>query len=142
MSGELNVFIGLPPRSGRAEDSVSLADVVGMEESSNTAWMPPQVSDESRLEPFLQAAAEGIRRYAQAGLAGDRMYFRRLEVFRCEKADLEMRRNMLSKLRAEAAEAWRKRQFAKVVSLYVSVEKELTESERLKLRYARERCLD
>lgn len=137
-SGELDAFIGLAPRTGRAQDEYSLADVMGAAGFPSSDCKPAQVADEGRLEPFIVALADNVRTHAQPGLAGDRMYFRRLETFRGAKADAYMRDMKLRQVRAEVEKAWHDRQFEKVISLYSSVEGDLTESEVRKLEYAKQ----
>lgn len=137
-SGELDAFVGLVPRTGRAQDEYSLADILGVAGLPASDCKPAQVADEGRLESFIATLASNVRTHAQAGLAGDRMYFRRLEAFRSAKADAYMRDMKLRQVRAEVEKAWRDRQFDEVVSLYTSVEDDLTESEARKLEYAKQ----
>jgi len=136
-SGELDAFIGLAPRTGRVQDEYSVADVLGVAGFAASDRRPAQVADESRLESFVAALARNVREHAQLGLAGDRMYFRRLEAFRGANADAYMADMELSQVRAEVEKAWRDRQYDKVVRLYTSVEGHLTEAEARKLEYAR-----
>lgn len=137
-SGELDAFVGLIPRTGQAQDEYSLADVLGVAGLPVSDCKPVQVADEDRLEPFIAKLASTVRTHAQPGLVGDRMYFRRLETFRDAKADAYMRDMKLRQVRAEVEKAWRDRQFDKIVSLYTSVEDDLTESEARKLEYAKQ----
>lgn len=137
-SGELDAFVGLVPRTGRTQDEYSLADILGVAGLPASDCKPAQVADEGRLESFIATLARNVRTHAQPGLAGDRMYFRRLETFRGAKADAYMRDMKLRQVRAEVEKAWRDRQFDKVVSLYTSVEHDLTESEARKLAYAQQ----
>jgi len=137
-SGELEAFIGMVPRTGRAQDEYSLADVMGAAGVPQSDCKPAQIADESRLEPFIEMLANNVRTYAQPGLTGDRMYFRRLETFRSAKADAYMREMKLSRVRTAVEKAWHDRQFDVVVSLYSSVEEDLTESEVRKLKYAQQ----
>jgi hypothetical protein len=139
-SGELDAFIGLTPRTGLPQDQYSLADV--MKAAGLPDCKPAQVADESRLEPFIAMLADNVRTHAQAGLKGERMYFRRLEAYRSTNADAYMREMKLRQVRAEVEKAWRDRQFEKVVSLYASVEQHLTESEVRKLEYAKQHPSD
>jgi len=137
-SGELNVFVGLQPRKGEAADAFSLTDVLAMQGIDvPERKMPFQVAEESRLRPFLEKLAEDTQVNAQPALAGDRMFFRRLQAFRSGKAQTYMRDMRLRRVRSEAENAWQKRELDKVVNLYTSIEKDLSESERGKLDYAR-----
>lgn len=137
-SGELGAFIGLAPRTGQVQGEYSLADILGAAGLPAADCEPAQVVDEDQLESFIEKLADNIRTYAQPGLVGDRMYFRRLEVFRSTEADIYMRNMKLRQVRAEVKKAWRDRQFDKVISLYTSVEDHLTESETRKLEYAKQ----
>lgn len=137
-SGELEAFIGLLPRTGRAQDGYSISDVLGAAGLPTSECRPAQVVDEDRLEPFVVTLASNVRTHAQPGFAGDRMYFRRLEAFRGAKAAAYMRDMELRRVRAEVDKAWRERRLDKVISLYTSIESDLVESEVRKLEYAKQ----
>jgi len=62
-SGELNVYLGPRPRKGQRAAALSLNDALRMEEAS-ARRMPFQVSDENRLEPFLEELATELRTHA------------------------------------------------------------------------------
>ena len=137
-SGELNAFVGLLPRSGKAGDEYSLADVMGFAGVAVSDRKPAQVLECGRLGPFVESLAENLHRYGQAALKGDRMFFRSLEKFRSSESARFMREMNLRQLRSVAEKAWRDRQYGRVVDLYSSVESELSKAERLKLQYARQ----
>lgn len=138
-SGELNVYVGLQPRKGKPRDTFSLRDLLGMEGVEvPERKMSFQVAEESRLGPFLDKLAEDTRAHAQPALAGDRMYFHRLEAFRHAQSQAYMRDMKLQQVRSEAEKAWRKRELDKVIGLYASIEDDLSESEKGKLAYARQ----
>jgi len=135
-SGELDALVGLLPRSGKAMDEYSLADVMAAAGVPASDCELNQISEE-RLGPFLGQLAEKLRTYALPAIAGDRMYFRRLETSRSARAETFMREMKLRKVRSEAEKAWRHRQLDRVVALFTSVESDLSESEARKLDYAR-----
>lgn len=137
-SGELDAFVGMLPMTGQAQDQYSIADVMGAAGVPASECKLDQVGDESRLAPFVERLATNLRTHAQPALVGDRMYFRRLETFRGAKAETYMREMNLRQVRSQAERAWQDRQYDKVVSLYSSVEGDLTESESRKLDYARQ----
>jgi hypothetical protein len=140
-SGELEAFVGLPPSPGKAQDMYSLTDVLGMEGVPDRK-MPPQVADESRLQPFVYQLADDLQAHAQPALVGDRMFFRRLETFRHANAEAFTRRLKLQQVRSAVEQAWRNREFEKVVGLFASVESDLSEAEKGKLEYARRHQAD
>jgi len=92
----------------------------------------------SRLEPFIATLAKNVYTYAQPALAGDRVYFRELEIFRNTKAAAFMQDMKLQQMRSEAQSAWRGCQYDIVIALYAPLEDHLTESEARKLEYARQ----
>jgi hypothetical protein len=140
-SGELEAFIGLRPSAGQRQDTYSLTDIFRME-SVPGRKAPPQVSDENRLQPFVDQLANDLRVYAQPALVGDRMFFRRLETFRHANAKALTRALQLQQVRSAVEQAWRNREFKKVIGLYASVEGELSEAEKGKLEYARRNQTD
>lgn len=136
-SGELNVFVGPVRKSGGSNDEYALAEILGVAGLPEYDCRPAQVADEGKLGPFIEKLASAVLTHAQLGLAGDRMYFRRLEAFRSAKAEAYMRELKLRQLRVDVEKAWRDRQFQKVISLYAPVQADLTESELRRLDYAR-----
>lgn len=136
-SGELNVFFGLQASSGNRELPVSLTDLLRMQGAVSSSAQPFQVPDEKRLEPFLEKLAEDTRTHAQAALDGDRMFFRRLVIFRNAQAKLVTDEMRCRQVRAKAEHAWKLKKFDEVVTLYGEIEDSLTEGEMAKLNYAR-----
>jgi hypothetical protein len=100
--------------------------------------MPFQVAEEDKLRPFLDKLAEHMQAHAQLALAGDRMFFRRLNAFRSAQAQMYWRGVELRHVRTEADKAWQKRELTKLIALYSSIEEELTASEKAKLAYAQQ----
>jgi hypothetical protein len=138
-SGELEALVGLRSSAGQQQDTYSLTDVVGMQ---GTRTQPAQVADESRLQPFVDQLADDLRHCAQPALAGDRMFFQRLEAFRHANGEALTRDLQLRQVRSAAEVAWRNQDFAKVTELYSSVERDLSEVEKSKLEYARRQRAD
>jgi hypothetical protein len=139
-SGELNVFIGPYSPKEAARDAFSLTDVPAVEGVDvPERRMPFQIPDEGRLGPFLEKLAGDTQAHAQPGLAGDRMFFRRLNKFRSAQAQTYIHGMELRRVRTEADKAWQKRDFDKLIALYGSIEEdELTASEKAKLTYAKQ----
>jgi hypothetical protein len=100
--------------------------------------IPLQVAEEDKLGPFLDKMAEDTRVYAQPALAGDRMFFRRLNAFRSAQAQTYMRDMERRRVRTEAEKAWQKRELDKLIALYTSIEDQLSASEKAKLAYAKQ----
>jgi hypothetical protein len=137
-SGEMEASIGLPAKRGERPDMFSLSDLLNMQGvGAPKRRMPFQVADEDRIAPFLQKLAEDTRTRAQSALAGDRMFFRRLHTFRSAQSRAYMRDMELRRVRSEAERAWRDRELNRVISLYSSIENDLSELEKGKLDYAR-----
>jgi hypothetical protein len=136
--GELNAHIGLRSKKGQAGAAFSLTDLLSMEQIELPArTMPPQISEESRLKPFLDRLADDMRVYAQSALAGNPMFFRRMEVFRSKQAQRYARDVQLRRVRAEAGKAWQQRDLIRLAELYSSIKDQLTASEKAKLAYAK-----
>ena len=136
-SGELNAFLGLLPRTGEAFERYSVADILATTGVPEEDFAPPQVADEDRLAPWIARLAHYLRDHASSGLAGDRMFFRRIETFRNARAQSLTDEVELRQVRSEADKAWREKKFRRVVDLYASIEARLTESESRRLGYAK-----
>jgi hypothetical protein len=136
--GELEGYIGLRPRKGEPEVLFSLTDLLNMLGVDAPRQRAPfQVSDENRLPLFVDKVAQDMQTHGQPALAGDRMFFRKLGVFRTAQADALMRDTELRRVRSAADKAWRERDLHKLIGLYMSIEAELSEAEKGKLDYAR-----
>jgi hypothetical protein len=133
-SGELSVLFGLNASDNQPAERISLTDLLAAEGAD--AAGPFQVPDESKLTPFLVKLAQATRDYAQPALAGDRMFYRRLQTSRNVQAQVNMRNVEIVHVRADAEVAWRRRDFASVVALYRSIECDLTAAEKAKLAFA------
>lgn len=140
-SGELEAFLGLQSSAGQPHATYSFTDVLGME-GVPSRNMPPQVADEDRLQSFVDQLAADLQAYAQPALAGDRIFFRRLETFRHANAEAFTKRLRLEQVRSAVEKAWRNREFKEIVGLYESVEGDLSEAEKGKLEYARRHQAD
>jgi hypothetical protein len=135
-SGELDVLFGLPSKV-RQPALYSLTDILRMEGADEPERISPfQISQVDRLERFLNKLALDSRQYARPALNGDRMFFRRLEIFRSAEAKAAMLETELSRVRSDATKAWHRRDFTKLVSLYTSIKDHLSEAEKKKLEYA------
>lgn len=139
-SGEINVMFGLKAGKSQETDAFSLTDLLRMEDVDvPERKMPFQVYEESELPLFLNQLAKDIQLYAKHALAGDRMYFRRLQIFRSGQSLIDAKDMQIRRIRAQADEAWQKREFDKVITLYTTIEAELTAAEKMKLMSARDK---
>jgi len=140
-SGELDLYVGLQPRNGEARDAFSLTDLLAMNDIDVPERKTPfQVTEEGKLGPFLDKLAVDAQAHAQPALAGDRMFFRRLKVFRSAQAHKYMRDMKVRRIRAEAERAWQNRELEKLIILYTAIEEELRASEKAKLAYAKQKA--
>lgn len=140
-SGELEVFFELLPRTGVSASKYSLRDVMNAQGVRGDA-SAPQVVDGTHLQRWLENIARAVRDHAQPALTGDRMFYRRVETFRHSQAVAYTQGIKLRHVRSAAESAWQERDLKSVVSLYASIEPELTDAERLKLDYAKKHQAD
>lgn len=137
-SGELEIFLGLRSAKRQPEHSFSLTDLLRMQDNQAGRRIdPPLVLQVGDLKPFLDKLAEELRTYAQPALCGDRMFFRRLDVFRTAQSEKLMDDMTMQRVRMEVEGAWRARQYNDVIRILGPVEELLTASEKAKLVYAR-----
>lgn len=140
-SGEIEAFAGLRSSAGQPDEVYSLTDIMGMERVPNRE-MPWQVFDESKLQPFMNQLADDLRIHARPALVGDRVFFQRLDLFRSAKAKALTRRLRLQQVRSAVERAWRGKNLKRVMELYASIERDLSEVEKKKLDYARRQQAD
>ncbi len=134
-SGELDFYVGLRKESPY---SYSLTDILAMENAGVPEQRHPfQVADKNKLEPFIKKLADDASKYARPALAGNLMFFRRMKVFTNEKAQAYMQEMKFTQIRSEVKEAWKERNYEKIIDLYTPIEERLSRSEKGKLDYAK-----
>lgn len=139
LSGELDAVLGLLPGSGTTKDQYSIFDAVRMSDSSATRTPPPQVRNDDDLPQFVSHLARLVVEFAEPALRGDRMFFRRLDTARSAYAERAAISSNVAQVRHRAEQAWREKNYERVVSLYESIAGDLTDAEAHKLRFAKGR---
>ena len=142
-SGELEVYFELLPRNELSGGKYSLRDVLNTQGiQGENGGFTPQVTDVTHLRRWIDNVARAVRDHAQPALLGDRMFYRRLEIFRHSQAVAFTESIRLRHVRSAAESAWQEKDLKTVVTLYASIEPELTDVERLKLDYAKKHLVD
>lgn len=94
-----------------------------------------QAADSTALENCISRFAVWLETYATDLLKNDQFSFKRLSDLRekeCDQYELEAK---LSHIRREAQVSWSKKDYMKVLELYLPVEKYLSDSEKKKLAF-------
>lgn len=141
-SGEIGMWIG--PRAGAADrkEMFSLTDLFGMLNVDVPERRAPlHAMEEQRLTSCLESLAAHTERFGQDALSGDPQLFQSLWKWRAAQAVARASHEDRLAVRAAADRAWRDQSFQRVVELLSSIEGDLTEAERKKLAYARERSI-
>lgn len=136
LSGELEAYVGLRSEAGKPGGSYSLTDVNGMQGLDGYAG-PLQISDDSQLKHFVELLAIDLRDHAMLALQGDLSFFRQLESYVNSKSEMFTKGLQTSRIRSNAEQAWRKRDYVTVAKLYALIGDCLSDVERKKLEYAR-----
>jgi len=136
-SYELGLEIGrLIGESGEGEHPFSLDTILMLDGAQNPPKALFQASTSQDVNDCVHKLASLVRKYAASALAGDNLTFKRLAEIRA-KMSAEIHHAMrLRDIRAEADQAWKERNYPRVLELYESVKSDLTASEVKKLEYA------
>ena len=140
-SYELGFEVGQRADEPRKEESkFSLGDILDlMDENVSCNYAPPQASTANSVRAFVPKLATLVQTYAGPVLRGDAGVFERLEGIQTKKSQDLLRDWKLKEVREKAESAWRRRDYAKLVSLFESVQQSLTPAEAKKLDYAKKR---
>lgn len=96
-----------------------------------------QASTQPVLEAFIDSLADSLRRYGEEFLIGNKRAFAELGDQRDRECSVYAIDQKLVAVRRSAEEAWRDKNYVKIIALYESIEAYITPSERKKLVYAR-----
>lgn len=121
------------------EDSFTIWDIAryaGAPDVAETTFMQARSPD--RVEALVPKLAELVQLYAKLALKGDVAFLERVRQWRSEESRRSRKRDELRRARAEMAQAWRKKQYVRVVALLEPFRSDLTPAEIKKLNYAEE----
>ncbi|MDP9121308.1 MAG: hypothetical protein M3O15_08060 [Acidobacteriota bacterium] len=97
-----------------------------------------QASDSDRVVSCLKTMSELIRKYCCDALTGKLSFYQRMEEVRQVRAETLTRSIVKAPICKAAQEAWQRHDYAKVRTLYESIEADLAPLERRRLKYAQD----
>jgi hypothetical protein len=138
-SSELGLEVGqLEKRSSQLQSRYYLSDILDLigkaQEEGYTFF---QASTQERVKKYIAQLAELVKKHAKNVLKGDSAVFENLRSIQARKSQEYLKEMNLSRIRPEANEAFRKRDYSRVIELLEPVRTELNPSELRKLGYAR-----
>jgi hypothetical protein len=143
-SFELGVEIGrwLDIRGERREELLTLRDVMELERPADGGYGEMSAMTPELVRKFVQQLAAWTREFAIPLLTNGDYLFDRISTINAARSQAELEQLEASRLRAQADQAWRQRDFATVVSVYDEIDNELPTVqlrpfERGRLDYAR-----
>jgi hypothetical protein len=124
------------------EEKFSLRDVIELTGKADEAGLRPLATTEpATLGRFVRILAEWTQTYARPALAGDKGFFNELGARSAERWRERQDEDRAAELRAEADDAWRRRDYSAVVQAYTALDElpaiSLSRSEQGRLDYAR-----
>jgi len=126
--------------SNRNEVIYSLGDILDLlgkrQEERYTFF---QASTNERVKEYVLKLALLVRKYGKGFLHGETRLFADLLEASWKKVKAYERETALARARKEAENAWRERDYAKLVEIYNPVREDLTPAELKKLEYAQNR---
>ena len=143
-SYELGVEIGrwLEIDDETVEQKFSLGEVIALDhDPSRVGYRPFATTEREPLGRFVRQLGDWTRRFATQLLEGDRRAFDRLSYLRASNFQASQEGRRAAKLRVAATEAWRRKDWGRVVDAYEEIVSELRTvklepSELGRLRYA------
>jgi hypothetical protein len=140
-SYEMGVEIG--PRN-RNVAAVGLAEILEWAEAKEAEEFRKhvmfQTSSREGVQRLVPQMADLIRRYGAPFLRGDKRAFSGIEEERRQSSALARRHMELKRAREKGEIAWAAKDYEQVLSIYEPVQRDLTQSERMRLDYARKRA--
>lgn len=110
----------------------------GVEKAESYTFL--QASTQERLQRAIERLSELLKKYGPELLKGSPFAFKSVAGLRVREGERYALDRDLKRIRREAQEAWKSKDFAKVVALYRPVEAHLSVSEVKKLEYADKHC--
>jgi hypothetical protein len=143
-SYELGVEVGrwLNLHGSPVEDRFSLRDVIELTGNAEEAGLRPlATTDRETLGRFVRILAEWTQTYARPALAGDEEFFNEISAREDERWRERQTEDRAKELRAEADDAWRRKDYSAVVQAYTALDQlpsiDLSRSEQGRVSYAR-----
>jgi hypothetical protein len=96
-----------------------------------------QASTKNAVSYVIQEIASCLTLYATEFLLGDVEAFQKAKTFSDEQLTTLSKQEKLLSVEKEADLAWRNKQYRKLITLYSSIENELTEIQKRRLLYAK-----
>ena len=125
-------------RVGAQDVEFSLGNIIEvMGASAETGYTFFQASTPEKVKSLVSRLADLLKQYGKAALTGDPLFFSKLRDDTARKSDDYLKQIQLSRVREQVAQAWRQKNYLKVVELYEPVRDDLTPAEVKKLEYAR-----
>lgn len=139
LSSELGLEIGpIKQSSSRLESRYSLSDILdSVDKRKEENYTFFQASTKERVKKYVAKAAELVRKYGVDALKGDSATFERLRAIQAHNSQDYLKEIKLGRIRPKAEEAFRRKDYSKVVELLEPVRAELRPSELKKLEYSK-----
>lgn len=99
-----------------------------------------QASSRESVQAAVDTLAMLTQKYAYDVLSGNEATFRALETLKQERTERLLKMDMLAGIEEKAQNAWRAKDYAKVISLYAPVEGNLNEIQTKRLEYAKSKA--
>lgn len=139
-SYELGVEIGRLDSPGEAQHGYTLAELMRLvDPESEAGYRYVTARTAGLVEQGVAHLSELFRRYAGAALQGEADTFAQLHEQRRRWNHEYANEVMLSQVRPQAEEAFRRKDYAEALKLFESIREGLTPSELKKLEYARKK---
>ena len=138
-SYEVELEIGrFADRVGTEDVKFSLGDIIDvMGARADTGYTFFQASNADRVKRLVPRLAELLKEYGKDALAGDPLFFARLQDEQTRMSREYRKQSDLRRIREQVGEAWNQKNYVKVVELYEPIRDDLTAAEIKKLEYAR-----
>lgn len=139
-SYEIEFEIGLLTSNGKKERSITSSaflELIGCKEKADKPFW--QANTKEGIEKGIAKMAAFIRQHATKALQGDIPTFETLFSIQKQSWDRHLEGMKLQNIREKANEAWKFKDYAKLVELFEPVKCELKPAEVKKLEYAKKR---
>ena len=137
-SYELGCEIGSLLSKIPENDKFTLSDIVQLADAQKeTGYTFFQASTVDRVKMLVPRLSELVKKYAVSALKGDKRTFEQLRELVQKNSDDYIKDMNLAHMRKRADKAWHDKNYTKIIELYKTMQTDLNEIEKRRLKYAK-----
>ncbi|KJS66081.1 MAG: hypothetical protein JL50_13065 [Peptococcaceae bacterium BICA1-7] len=137
ISYEVYVEIGLIPEDYQNKLRIGIKDIIENSASSEKVLPFYQASNPRSISKAVGELAKLLRIHGKEALAGQYQYYKKISEMKLQRQQTAYTEEMLKITENRANDAWKRKDFSKVIELYEPIKQHLNTTQIKKLEYAK-----